>query len=355
MATVGVPGKLRWRAVLSGALAAVLVVGLGGARVATAAGGWERIEPAGRTACARGGEFAFWARRADPGRLLVFFQGGGGCFSQQTCAVGAGWFDDAVGGEDDPAFAGGVLALGRADNPFRDYSIVFIPSCTGDVHVGDSVHTYRDGAASVTVRHRGYANAEAALRWADAQFPQAQTVFVTGCSAGSAGAAFHVPSVIRRYPKARVTYLGDSLAFVFGRPVDLERDWHAGRHLARWIPAVRRIDPHRFTMTAYLTAVSRAYPKRRFARFNFASDAVQARYYAAVRGSAAGFERDLRRAEETLKGTASNYRSYLACGAQHCVLPWDGFYRTTQAGVSVRDWVADLERGRDVSCPRCPS
>jgi hypothetical protein len=36
------------------------------------------------------------------------------------------------------------------------------------------------------------------------------------------------------------------------------------------------------------------------------------------------------------------------------VLPWDGFYRTTQAGVSVRDWVADLERGRDVSCPRCP-
>ena len=61
---------------------------------------WRRVEPGGATRCARGGRYAFWARVADPSRLVVFFQGGGGCFDERSCKVGSTWFDDAVSDAD---------------------------------------------------------------------------------------------------------------------------------------------------------------------------------------------------------------------------------------------------------------
>ena len=163
----------------------------------------------------------------------------------------------------------------------------------------------------VTIRHRGLANARAALSTAFRRFGSATTVFVTGCSAGSAGAAFHMPAILGRYPRARVTYFGDSLAFVFGRPIDIERDWRGDRVLPPWAD----VDPRRFTMTRYLAELAHRYPRRTFARFNHAGDAVQERYYLAAGGPPGGFERTLRGAEETLERTAPNYRSFLACGS----------------------------------------
>jgi hypothetical protein len=89
-----------------------------------------------------------------------------------------------------------------------------------------------------------------------------------------------------------------------------------------------------------------------FARFNHAGDDVQEAFYGAVGGNPADFETRLRAAERTLR-RLSNYRSYLACGGDHCSLPTPSFYTTRIAGVSLREWVAGLAAGRDVSCPTC--
>jgi hypothetical protein len=78
---------------------------------------WQRIEPRGSTRCARGGKYAFWVRRADPKRVLIFFQGGGGCFSAETCRPGSTWFDDRVDAYDDPAGSGGILDFGSSTSP----------------------------------------------------------------------------------------------------------------------------------------------------------------------------------------------------------------------------------------------
>lgn len=197
-------------------MAAVVALAVGDTR-AQPEPTWERIEPGGRTACARGGRYAFWLRRADPKRVVVFFQGGGGCFDARSCAPGSTWFDDRVDGFDDPAFDGGILSVDDPRNPFRNWSFLFVPSCTGDVHLGDGVMRY----GSTVIRHRGWPNARAALARAFGAFPEPDVVLVTGCSAGSVGSAFHVPAVIERWPQARVTQLGDSLAFVFHRPISL--------------------------------------------------------------------------------------------------------------------------------------
>jgi Pectinacetylesterase len=332
-----------------GVAAALLVVafamGCGGAEGAgPGIGSWAKILAGGKTRCARGGHYAFWLRKGDPDRLLIFFQGGGGCFDERTCRIGSTWFDDRVDAGDDPELYGGILDLADARNPFRDWSVVYVPSCTGDVHVGSRTVRY----GRVTVQQYGWVNAQAALRRAYREFPRPKTVLVTGCSAGSVGSAFHADSVIRRYSKARVTQLGDSLAFVFHRPIRLT-DWGAQVHF----PPFFRIGTRRFTMVQFLTGLARAHPRLTFARFNHRQDAVQERFYEAVGGKFDGFPPRLVAAERTLK-RLPNYRSYLACGFNHCALPTDEFYSLSVDGVRLRDWVADLAAGRNVGCPTCP-
>jgi hypothetical protein len=134
---------------------------------------------------------------------------------------------------------------------------------------------------------------------------------------------------------------------VFHRPISL----------AAWgtnsvFPPFFRIGNRRWTMAEFIARLARAHPNVTFARFNHATDAVQERFYWAVGGNPSGFEPRLRAAERTLK-RQKNYRSYLACGSNHCALPTPEFYSLRVGGVSLRDWVADLARGRDVSCPTC--
>jgi hypothetical protein len=330
------------------ALAALVLLvtmsaGGGSAGAGVSLGDWVKVLAGGKTKCARGGPYSYWLRKGDPEHLLVFFQGGGGCFDERTCAVGSSWFDDRIDAVDDPAYNGGILDLHGGDNPFREWSAVYIPSCTGDVHLGSRVVRY----GKIRVQQFGWVNAQAALRRAYREFPDPRAVFIAGCSAGSVGSAFHADSIIRRYPKARIAQLGDSLAFVFQRPIRLT-GWGAHEHF----PSFFRIGNRRFTMTQFEAALARAHPKRVFARFNHAEDNVQQQFYLAVGGKPGGFAPRLVIAERTLK-KLRNYRSYLACGTRHCALPTSEFYSLQVGGVRLRDWVANLAAGRNVGCPMC--
>lgn len=308
-----------------------------------ALGSWQRVEPGGKTRCARGDPYAYWIRKGDPKRLVVFFEGGGGCFDPVTCAEGSTWFDDNVDAGDDPAFSGGMLDLADPANPFSDWSFVYIPSCTGDVHTGDARVDY----GNVVVEQRGWQNARAALTRGFREFGDPDTVLVTGCSAGAVGSAWHVEEVIRRYPDADVTQVGDSLAYLFHRPIRLT-GWGTNKHF----PSFFRVGNRRWTMEQFLTRLTRAYPEVTFARFNHAADRVQQAFYEAVGGDPAHFEGRLRGVEERLK-ELPNYRSFLACGPEHCAFPTHEFTSLRVDGVLLSDWVRDLANGRDVDCPTC--
>ena len=104
--------------------------------------GWTKIEPGGETRCAHDTEFAFWARPGTTNKLLVYFQGGGGCWNWETCQPGSGMYDQSVTDRDSPGPRGGILDFSKADNPFSEYNVVYVPSCTGDIYLGSNVETY---------------------------------------------------------------------------------------------------------------------------------------------------------------------------------------------------------------------
>ena len=53
----------------------------------------------------------------------------------------------------------GIFDFDDAENPFAGYSFVYVPYCTGDVHLGDATHEY---SPDLTVEHGGWVNGDAA-------------------------------------------------------------------------------------------------------------------------------------------------------------------------------------------------
>ena len=176
-----------------------------------AAAGWEQVVPGGDCQCADGSEFAFWERRADPTKVVFYLDGGGSCFDATTCAftgLSAGGeaanYDWSIYGED-PAQEGGIFDFARADNPFADYCFIYVPLCTGDVHLGDATREY---SPELTVEHNGFVNGTAALNYLAEHYPDAAQVVVVGKSGGSVAAPIYGGLAADLLPDAHVTVFG---------------------------------------------------------------------------------------------------------------------------------------------------
>jgi hypothetical protein len=194
--------------------------------------------PGGETACAHGTDYVFYVRPGAPDRLLIYLYGGGACWDAEGCEAGSDLYTDSIRPDrHDPRRLHGMLAVDRADNPFRDHTLVAVPVCTGDVHLGDRDTEYRieAGDGSVTtflIRHRGQANVMSVVAWLQHNLRGPSEIFVAGSSAGSLAVPFYADLLARSYPATRVTGLGDDAgsysvagfdAAVWGLPNALRR------------------------------------------------------------------------------------------------------------------------------------
>ena len=119
---------------------------------------WTKHDPEDEDCmCSDGSEYSFYSRDGDSDVAVLFFNGGGACWNDFTCTVenssstGAYW--------QNPTGWGGILDLDNRHNPLIDASMVFVPYCTGDVHMGNTTLSYGDNV----MHHRGYPNAMSAF------------------------------------------------------------------------------------------------------------------------------------------------------------------------------------------------
>src|SRR5581483_11620790 len=128
-------------------------------------GQWTQIvlDSASGALCGDGSPYAFWLRLAPggspPGRIVTWLEGGGVCVFESDCdAVPPVLFQSLA---DLPPTAG-VLSSDSSVNPFADWTQVFLPYCTQDVHIGGGPQSV---FPSITVNRYGAINVRAALRY----------------------------------------------------------------------------------------------------------------------------------------------------------------------------------------------
>jgi hypothetical protein len=190
-----------------------------------APGQWTQIvlDSATGALCGDGSPYAFWVRLAPggspPGRIVTWLQGGGVCVFESDCdAVPPGLFQSLA---DAPPTAG-VLSSDPSVNPFADWTQVFLPYCTQDVHIGGGTQSV---FPSITVNRYGAINVRAALRYVrDALWstleattpegyrPDLLTVFFTGGSAGGFGVVYNYHYLLDELRWIHTTAVPDAAA-----------------------------------------------------------------------------------------------------------------------------------------------
>lgn len=165
---------------------------------------WVRVELPG-TICSDGSQYRFWYYDSPTSNnMVISFEGGGACWDYATCSGQAGVLGAAHPNgipidyihDFEPTYVSPIInGADPGIPPFRaknniatnGWDMVYVPYCTGDVHVGNRVVTYTDPSGvnpPIVFRHNGYNNTVAILNFLHSRFPTINKLLVTGFSAG---------------------------------------------------------------------------------------------------------------------------------------------------------------------------
>lgn len=317
---------------------------------------WETIYPGGDTLCATGTPYNFHVRKADPARLMIFFNGGGACWSGASCDVdGQPTFRPyaTAASGNDPRQYDGAFALDNPENPFREWSQLFVSYCTGDLHLGAAETSYRraDGT-EFNIHHRGWANSMAALDYVFAEFSQPRQVVVAGGSAGAVSSPIFAALVAQHYPNSSVIqFAGGGAGYRLPPPTPLWRGWGVFSALP---PELRGSDytaANTDMLDLYRMAAAAA-PTVRFHMFDHAYDAVQEDFHAML-GAPVELLAGMDTNQRELKADIPHLRSYTATGEFHTLLRYPELYSQSTAGVRAVDWLRAIAAGEEVSDVHC--
>ena len=326
--------------------------------------------------CMQGDEYSYYVKRGSVNKVLMYYQGGGACWSNLTCGIPT----CRTSPPDAPSIdSGGFGDLTNENNPFRDWNIVFVSYCTCDIHFGDATVEY-PGAEDVTVQHLGYHNSKVAEKWAREHFLNPEEVFVTGSSAGAYGAWFNGPLLHDVWPASQTHVLADAGNGVITTDF-LQNEFGSWNFVANLpdIPGVIESITEGGGIPGYTEAVATHFPDTNWAHYSTMFDGGQ--------GGQTGFynimlddgnplaafvwwqascqfgENALTQSETTFDAVPSNYRYYFGTGSRHTMWGSNKVYDDTTGGVpTVVDWIdamlASGPDGRDedwanVLCENC--
>jgi len=190
---------------------------------------WQLVELPGAV-CSNGSQYRFWYYDSPTSNnMVISFEGGGACWDYPSCSgqtgilgaanpngIPADYITQMKAKYVSPLINGADPGIpGRAKNNIvtNGWDMVYMPYCTGDVHVGNRVVTYTDPTGvnpPITFRHNGYNNTVAAANFLHGRFPSINKLLVTGFSAGgvASGATFY--QVRRTLVPTKAYLLNDS-------------------------------------------------------------------------------------------------------------------------------------------------
>lgn len=324
--------------------------------------GWNTMKTNGL--CTAGTPFQFYAKSSSASDdLLIFFNGGGACWFGQACDLSSepnihSPFADMDA--NNPRISRGIFDFEKTENPFADYNMVFIPYCTGDVHIGNGAreYNYRDASGaevSYTAHHNGYENSMTSLNWVYDNFDAPSNIVVAGSSAGAIGASFYAGLIAEQYPASPVVVLADAAGGYRTSllPVTLKA-WDSAAILPDWEEYAGKSNDS-LTFEDFYIASENHNSNIRLAQYNTAEDEVQISFTHVIGDAPGSFSLPLRILTnyQQIEGATEAFSSYTAGGTVHTILRSDLFYEYEVEDTRFVNWVQDLIDGKpvqDISC-----
>ncbi|MEZ4330327.1 MAG: pectin acetylesterase-family hydrolase [Myxococcota bacterium] len=294
--------------------------------------------------CIAGTPYSVYTRAGHPAKLLIMEQGGGACWQD--------FYNCNIRSEDQapPGAPVGIWDFDSPDNPFADYSIVYLPYCDGSVFVGDNAVEDPSFPFGPVRHHRGLRNASAGIDVARAVFPHARQITVAGSSAGGVGASAFSPFLVRFAfgNAARLTVFNDAGPIT----TNLDRTDDIAARADDW--QFDRFYPESCTeCSAY--GQSTEVVKWRLANDStireafYETDADQTnRFFLGLLGDPAGF-RELIVSEhgEIHDAFPDRYKRFIVAGdVSHTALQTPLFYTQDANGIILSDWTSDFLRAK---------
>lgn len=335
-------------------------------------------------------DFFFFVQKGNPNKLLVVLNGGGACWDGLTCigsplgvlgpGQGSTYTQELSETTESMAQSGGLFDARNPDNPFGEYTKIYIPYCSGDIHWGSKDTTYffpgpTGALIEWEIRHRGSDNFLAVLDWLqkngraayNIDFERAHDVMVTGPSAGGYGATIAFPYVAELAPRARLNLVSDAAIGVLNTalyttaiydPATGTANWGIEKNLPPMLAsfgldeaalAARATSGNPSALTRDVFKAIAAYqPEARLASLTTNLDLVQVSFYGLARlGDGASpeeiaFDWYVTMATETALTAAEvpNYRYYIQDGTFHTFIRSDlRTYGPGAEGVPLADWL----------------
>ena len=292
--------------------------------------------------------------------MLVYHAFGGFCFGAELCRNGATNFLPEVEVSAKSLERGeGILDLSREDNPFKDWSIVYVPECTADFQWGSKVTDYpAEGVyPEVTIHHNGFTNATAVREWMYENYVSPERMVVSGSSGGGDAALMHYPYLREHYGDnvGSWVWLVDAS---FGITTDKFQNeyvlnWGAYENQPTWIPATADATPAELTWDFNIIALADFYPKTLMAEFGSAHDPLQGITYELHGGDRHEWPDKLEAHIANVESQADSFRYFVVGGTEHIAFDQETFYQHNVDGYRLTDWVADLADGQDVDNHKC--
>ncbi|HRI64487.1 MAG TPA: pectin acetylesterase-family hydrolase, partial [Polyangium sp.] len=141
-------------------------------------------------------------------KLVIYLQGGGACFNAVSCGTNPSSYGSTNFGNGPSS---GIFDSNNMANPLKDWSFVYIPYCTGDVHGGNA--TGVDVPGTGTPKNQsfvGYANIGHYLKRVVPTFPDVTQILLTGESAGGFGAFYNYDRIAQAFCPRPVDLIDDS-------------------------------------------------------------------------------------------------------------------------------------------------
>lgn len=316
--------------------------------------------------------FKFFLKKGNSKNLLVNFMGGGACWDGKNCfGTNTTTYFKAMDSLSTLAVRyafSGILDERQASNPFKDYNVLFIPYCSGDLHWGSKATTYTDPTTNTesTLQHRGFDNFLASIDYVkkNTEWTPGSTdkIFVVGQSAGAYGAIFNFPYIKEIFPSNEVNVLADAGNGIV--PANWQTEaavtkWGANTNLPSWITGI--------SITAelgeFFKKVAAFYPTSRIGQYSSNFDGTQRYFYnlqqllqtnltysdsSTLYGKGDGSQvADSVTCDWVTKSrinfatakTESNYRYYIAGGDVHTITSSNNVFTEASAGSSLLTWI----------------